>query len=69
MKSSLLKSTHASAKGRRRVALASLEKQLEAGTKPNRGTTAQKLETPFLPLSTKDITRITKEIEVLKTRI
>ena len=57
------------AKARRAKALKRAEDQLASGTKPNRGTTKEKKENPYIPLQSKDVERIKKEIEVLKTRI
>jgi hypothetical protein len=69
MKSAKLKSMTVKAKARRRIALQQLENQLLLGIKPNRGTTAEKKLTPSIPLEEKDVKRIKKEIETLKTRI
>lgn len=69
MKLSELKPMNAKAKARRKATLERLEKQLVDGTKPNRGTTQEKKDTPRIPITEKDRKRIEKEIEVLKTRI
>jgi hypothetical protein len=69
MKATEKKSMTQKAKGRRKLALKQREEQLLAGTKPNRGTTAEKKLTPSIPLEEKDVKRIKKEIETLKTRI
>lgn len=55
---------------RRKVALSMLQKQLVAGTKPNKfGTTKEKKLSPNIPLEKKDRDRIAREIEKLKFKI
>lgn len=63
---------------RRKTAIQELEKQLKLGTKPNRGKdkppgaltiTAFKKAVPRIPLTEKDIKRIKKTIQILKTKL
>ena len=56
-------------KERRKSVITRLEKQLKDGTKPNKGTAQERKDNPFIPLTDKDVTRIKKDIEILKTRI
>jgi len=58
--------------GRRRLVIDRLENQLKSGVKVNRIkdiTNSNKIAVISTPLSEKDIKRIKKEIETLKTRI
>ena len=58
--------------GRRRLVIDRLENQLKSGVKVNRIkdiTNSNKIAVISTPLSEKDINRIKKEIETLKTRI
>ena len=58
--------------GRRRLVIDRLENQLKSGVKVNRIkdiTNSNKIAVISTPISEKDINRIKKEIETLKTRI
>lgn len=54
---------------RRIEAKKQLEKQLKMGTKPNRGTTKEKKDSPRIPLTEKDIKRIKTRVYNLQTKI
>ena len=57
---------HAAAKARRERAIERLEKQLKTGFKPPKKTDQTLSD---IPLMDKDITRINKELEILRSRI